>query len=121
MKNPLVQTVCFQLQQTVQFHFSSLKNIYKTLKILLSTLLTHDELAASCDDAHIQTVCSIFKKQSLKCFLFRDGSVSKCLWGSVQQLKHVVDNLPQTVLQRKVIVYQVDQEVVIVDVLDDHP
>lgn len=42
------------------------------------------------------------------------------LWWSVQQLEHVVNDLPQTVLQREVVVHQVDQEVVVMDVLDDH-
>lgn len=39
----------------------------------------------------------------------------------VQQLEHVADDLPQAALQGKVIVHQVDQEVIIMDVLDDHP
>lgn len=43
------------------------------------------------------------------------------LWRRIEQLKHVIDDLPQTVLQRKVIVHQIDQEVVVVDIFDDHP
>lgn len=50
---------------------------------------------------------------------FRDGSVLR-LWRGIKHLEHIIDDLPQTALQRKVIVHQVDQEVVVVDVLDDH-
>lgn len=42
------------------------------------------------------------------------------LLGVVKQLKHVVDDLPQAVVQREVVVHQVDKEVVVVDILDDH-
>lgn len=42
------------------------------------------------------------------------------MW-SIKQLEHVIDDLPQAVLQRKVIVHQIDQEVVVMDILDDHP
>lgn len=41
--------------------------------------------------------------------------------GSAEKLKCVFYHMPQAVVQRKVIVHQVDQEVVVVDVLDDHP
>lgn len=45
---------------------------------------------------------------------------SEHLCGRIQQLKHVVDDLPQTVVQREVVVHQVHQEIVVMDVLDDH-
>lgn len=38
----------------------------------------------------------------------------------VQERKHVFDHLPQTVVEREVVVHQIDQEVVVVDVLNDH-
>lgn len=53
--------------------------------------------------------------------LFGDRSVVEPLRRRIEQLEHIVDDLPQTVLQRKVIVHQIDQEVVVVDIFDDHP
>lgn len=51
--------------------------------------------------------------------LLRDGFVIEWLWSNVDQLKHVVNDLPQTVLQWEVVVHQVHQEVVVMDVFDD--
>lgn len=52
---------------------------------------------------------------------FRDCPVAERLRRSIQQFKHIINDLPQTVLQRKVIVHQIDEEVVVMDILDDHP
>lgn len=41
-------------------------------------------------------------------------------WRGVQEREHVFDHLPQTAVQREVVVHQVDEEVVVVDVLNDH-
>lgn len=61
-----------------------------------------------------------FPKEIVWQILFR-LSVSERLWRRVEQLKHVTNDLPQAVLQRKVIVHQIDQKVIIMNVLDDHP
>lgn len=61
--------------------------------------------------------CQILFRKSFAALRFAAERLRRC----VQQLEHVVDDAPQAALQRKVVVHQVDQEVVIVDVLDDHP
>lgn len=38
----------------------------------------------------------------------------------VQEHKHVFDHLPQAAIEREVVVHEVDEEVVVVDVLNDH-
>lgn len=62
------------------------------------------------------SVCSVPKEETS----FRDFSIVVRFWRSVEQLKHVINDLPQAALQRKVIVHQIDQEVVVVDILDDY-
>lgn len=41
------------------------------------------------------------------------------LW-RVQEHKHVFNHLPQAAVEREVVVHKVDEEVVVVDVLNDH-
>ncbi len=38
----------------------------------------------------------------------------------VQEREHVFDHLPQAAVEREVVVHEVDEEVVVVDVLNDH-
>lgn len=62
------------------------------------------------------------KKHAVKVvfFIFLGGLCAEQLWWSVQQLERVVNDLPQAVLQREIIVHKVDQEIVVMNVLDDH-
>lgn len=57
----------------------------------------------------------------LKKRLYSDSFFTVKLWRSVEQLKHVIDDLPQAVLQREVIVHQIDEEVIVMDIFNYHP
>lgn len=69
------------------------------------------------------TVLSVFffflKKKKKR--LYSDSFFTVKLWRSVEQLKHVIDDLPQAVLQREVIVHQIDEEVIVMDIFNYHP
>lgn len=54
------------------------------------------------------------------CVRLRLTSLLLSFWRGVQEREHVFDHLPQAAVEREVVVHQVDEEVVVVDVLNDH-